>query len=315
MDLHKAQIKLSIVVSVYNEEQTITLLYNELKKVLNVIEINHEIIFVNDGSNDNSLNILSDLLQRDPQITVVSLSRNFGHEAAMIAGIDYSSGDAVICMDADLQHPPSKIKEMLDKNLEGYEIINMIRTENINIGIFKKISSKLFYYFLNKISPTEFVPNASDFFLISARVANILKTEYRERIRFLRGIIQVIGFKRTTIKFLAPVRAGGVSKYSFTKLLELSFSAISTFSNLPLRLGIIVGTIIGLLSLIVGIFSIIMKIMGRVPPGYTTIVVLVSFLFAVQLFVIGIIGEYLSHIFDESKKRPIYLTDKIISYK
>ncbi len=307
---------ISIVVSVFNEEQIIETFYYELRKInLNSLarEISCEIIFVDDGSNDRSLEILSDLSRKDPQVTIISLSRNYGHEAAMIAGIDYSSGDAVICMDADLQHPPFKIREMVNKYLEGYEVINMVRRESIDAGILKNISSKLFYYFLNKISLVEFIPNASDFFLISRRVADILKTEFRERIRFLRGLIQVIGFNKTAIEYVAPIRAGGKSKYSLVKLFALSLSAISTFSNLPLHLGIIVGTIIGLFSLSVGIFSIIMRIIGHVPPGYTTIVVLVSFLFAVQLFIIGIIGEYLSRIFDESKKRPIYLIDKTVS--
>lgn len=282
------------------------------KKNLDKLDIDYEVIFVNDGSCDNSLEILKDIAMRDENVKIISLSKNYGHEAAMLAGIDHSSGDAVICMDADLQHPPSKIKEMLKKFQEGYEIINMVRVENKDAKLLKKITSKLFYRFLNKISPAKFEPNASDFFLISKRISDILKTEFRERIRFLRGIIQIIGFKRTTIEFVAPKRAGGKSKYSIIKLFKFSLTAISSFSNIPLHLGIIASVIVGGFSVIVGIYSIIMKMLGYVPPGYTTIVVLISFLFAIQFFLIGVIGQYLGYIYDENKRRPIYLIDKII---
>lgn len=306
---------LSVVVPVYNEEQNLHLLYNHLYDVLSKLDCTFEIIFVDDGSTDGSLNIINELYDRGSRVKAISFTRNFGHEAAMIAGIDYSSGDAVICMDADLQHPPSKIKEMIDKFSEGYEIINMVRTGSKDASILKRITSRFFYYLLNKISQTKFEPNASDFFLISKRVADILRTEFRERARFLRGFIQIVGFKKTTINFIVPERAGGKSKYSLTKLFSLSINAMSTFSNLPLRLGIIAGLVFGLFSALVGIYSIIMKIMGNAPSGYTTIVVLISFLFAVQFFITGVIGEYIGFLFSESKKRPIYIVDKEINFE
>ncbi len=303
---------LTIVVSVFNEEQVLTLFYGELTKVLATLDINHEIIFVNDGSHDNSLKILSEYVLQNKHVKVVNFSKNFGHEAAMIAGIDYSAGDAVICMDADLQHPPEKIKEMLEKYLNDFEIINMVRTENCDAGFLKRMLSKSFYYLINKISPIRFEPNASDYFLISSRVASILKHEFRERTRFLRGFIQIVGFRTTTLDFVAPKRAGGESKYSFLKLFKLSLSAIAAFSNLPLRLGIIAGVSAGLFGIVEIIYSVFMKILGAAPPGYTTIVVLVSFMFAIQFFIIGIIGEYLGFIFAENKQRPIYIIEDLI---
>jgi polyisoprenyl-phosphate glycosyltransferase len=307
--------KVSLVVSAFNEEDVLQSFWDTTKKYLNEIDVPFEVIFVNDGSHDNSLTILRRFAEENKNIRIINFSRNFGHEAAMIAGIDNSSGDVVICMDADLQHPPSKIKEMIEKYSEGHEIINMVRIDNKGARLFRRLSSSFFYYFLNKISPIRFEPHASDFFLISRRIANILKSDFRERARFLRGFIQIIGFKKATIEFTAPERAAGKSKYSLFTLFKFSINAIATFSNLPLHLGVLSGIIIGILSILIGMFSIVMKFLGFTIPGYTTIVVLVSFLFAVQLFITGMIGEYIGFLFTENKKRPIYIVEGIIRNK
>jgi dolichol-phosphate mannosyltransferase len=309
-----SKVSLSVVVSVYNEDEMLAPFYHELLGALHELGMTYEIIFVNDGSEDDSARILADIAGRDRDVKVINLSKNFGHEAAMLAGIDHSSGTAVICMDADLQHPPSSIRELYAHFLNGYEVVNAVRKGTSDAAWFRRLFTRLFYNVLNRISYIKFEPNASDFFLISQRVASLLKDEFRERARFIRGYIQMVGFKRTMVSFVAPRRIRGSSKYSIVKLMKLSVLAIATFSNLPLRLGIMAGVIVGLFSLGVGAYSVVMKIIGRVPPGYTTIVVLISFLFAVQFFVIGIIGEYLSLIFDESKKRPIYITSSIISH-
>jgi len=282
---------------------------------LSDLKIEFEVLFVNDGSSDNSSYILSELSKKNTNIKVINFSRNYGHEAAMIAGIDYSSGDVVICMDADLQNPPEKIKDMVEKYLKGFDIVTMRRVENEGASISKKIASKIFYSILNLISPIKFEPNTSDFFLISNRIADILRTNFRERNRFLRGFLQMLGFSRATIDYVAPERAAGKSKYSYAKLFKLSLTAVATFSNLPLRLGVIFGIFMGALSIVVGIYSLVMKLLGYVIPGYTTVVVLISFLFAVQLFVTGLIGEYLGFLFEENKKRPIYIVDKVISHE
>jgi len=305
--------ELSLVVSVYNEGDTLGIFWEETEKCLNLLGISYEVVFVNDGSTDNSLDILANLSQKNDKVKVVNLSRNYGHEAAMLAGIDYSRGDAVVCLDADLQHPPSKLNEMIEKFNEGFEIINMTRRDNEDAGLFKKITSFIFYYILNLLSTAKFEPNASDFFLISRRVADIISNDFSERTRFLRGFIQIIGFRKTTIDFSASKRIAGSSKYSFSKLIILSLSAIVTFSNLPLRLSMMSGVIIAAVSLLVGIISIIVKLFGYVIPGYTTIVVLITFLFAFQLIILGIIGEYLGYIFNETKKRPIYLVENVIN--
>lgn len=249
------------------------------------------------------------------KIKTISFSRNYGHEAAMLAGIDYSSGDAVICLDSDLQHPPAIIDEMYKTFLNGYDVINMVRKNNHGSTLSKKLTSKFYYWLFNKISPVKFEENASDFFLISQKVADILKKEFREHNRYLRGYIQIIGFKKTTMEFIAPKRGAGKSKYNLRKLFSLSLNSIFTFSYLPLRLGVIASLIVGFLGIGVAVYSIVMKFLGFVPPGYTTIVVLISLLFSVQFFITGVIGEYLGFIFTENKKRPIYIVDFVKEHK
>ena len=194
--------KLSVVVSVYNEEKALREFYKETNKILEQIKNSgweHELIFVNDGSKDHSLDILEELAGMDKNVKIVSFSRNFGHEAAMIAGIDYSTGDGIICMDADLQHPPECIPKIIEKFDAGYEVINMVRTKNESAGLIKNITSSGFYWLINHISDVHFEPNASDFFAISRHVAQVLKDNYREKVRFLRGYVQNVGFKKTNI--------------------------------------------------------------------------------------------------------------------
>ncbi len=299
---------LSVVVSVYNEEAALPLFYDKTKEVLKGISWDHELVFVDDGSIDGSIDILNRLADEDRQVKVISFSRNFGHEAAMIAGIDHSSGDGIICMDADLQHPPELIPEITDKFDEGYQVINMVRSSNRSAGWLKNITSRLFYGLINILSETKFEPNASDFFAISAKVADVLRKNYRERTRFLRGYVQNVGFKKTTITYEAGERAAGESKYSIRKLFKFSVNTIVCFSDLPLKLGIGAGVISSLLGVIVLVYTLITR--NGAPNGYATIVILNCFMFAVLFVIIGIIGEYLSVLFTEMKDRPIYIVDE-----
>lgn len=305
----------SVIASVYNEEEGITAFYKELSAVLSSLGITYEIIFVNDGSRDNSLALLEEIAEQDKTVKLINFSRNFGHEAAMIAGIDHCCGDAVICMDSDLQHPPEMIPAMLQKRAEGFEVVNMVRTERKDAAFFQKMNSKLFYKFINSISPVKLAENASDFFLISQRVCKILQADFRERTRFLRGIIQIVGFKKTTLDYIANERIAGKSKYSFFKLLLLSFTAISSFSKFPLQLGIITGLIFVLISIILIIYSIVMWILENPVSGYTTLIVFMSAFAGIQLLVTGIMGQYISYIFDETKARPIYIVEKAINFE
>jgi dolichol-phosphate mannosyltransferase len=309
------KIDCSVIASVYNEEEGVMMFYECLSKTLAALQISYEIIFVNDGSADNSLSILKDIGESDPAVKVIDFSRNFGHEAAMLAGIDHARGEAVICMDSDLQHPPAMIPQMLQKKAEGFEVVNMVRTTRKDAGFLQKMNSKLFYKFINGISSVKLAENASDFFLISQKICKILQKDFRERTRFLRGIIQLVGFKKTTIDYEAPKRVAGKSKYSFFKLLKLSLTAVSSFSKIPLQLGIITGLIFGFLSLILIVFSLVMWILDKTIPGYTTLIIFMSAFAGIQLFITGLIGQYISYVFDEVKGRPVYIVDEVYEFE
>ena len=309
------KIDCSVVASVFNEEESVKKFYESLSETLISLQIDYEIIFVNDGSTDNSLNILKEIAVSDSTVRIIDFSKNFGHEAAMIAGIDYASGEAVICMDSDLQHPPEKIPEMLQKKAEGFDIVNMVRTDRKDAGFLQKMNSKLFYKFINSISSVKFVENASDFFLISQKVCKLLRNDFRERTRFLRGIIQLAGFRKTTIQYVAIKRVAGKSKYSFFKLLKLSFTAISSFSKVPLQLGIVTGLIFSAMSLILILYSLIMWILEKTIPGYTTLIIFMSAFAGIQLLVTGLIGQYISYVFDEVKRRPMYIVNDIYNFE
>ena len=296
---------LSVVVSVYNEEEALAQFYQVTEGILNTISWDYELVFVNDGSRDQSLSILNRLADSNPKVKVVSFSRNFGHEAAMIAGIDYSQGDGIICMDADLQHPPACIPEIIRRFEDGYEVINMVRTKNESAGWFKNMASSAFYKLINALSDVKFESNASDFFAISRNVAAVLKENYREKVRFLRGYVQNVGFSKTTIEYEARARVAGESKYSIRKLFQFSVNTIVCFSNLPLKLGIFAGIFAGFLGLVVLVYTLFTR--SGAPSGYATIVILNCFMFAFLFLIVGIIGEYISILFTELKDRPIYI--------
>ncbi len=299
---------ISVVVSVYNEEKALEDFFRETSRVLEETGWDWELIFVNDGSADKSLSVLKGLAAQDKRVKLVSFSRNFGHEAAMIAGMDFSSGEVVVCMDADLQHPPACIPEILKKREEGYEVISMVRTKNRTAGLIKNITSSGFYWLINHISDVHFEPNASDFFAVSRRVARVMRENYRERVRFLRGYVQNVGFKRTTIEYEAGVRVAGESKYSLKKLFAFSINTILCFSNMPLKLGIYTGIFSALLGVAVMVYTLFTR--QGAPSGYATIVVLLCFMFAMMFVLIGIIGEYIAILFTELKDRPIYIVEE-----
>ena len=307
----KKSCKLSVVVSVYNEEKALREFYKETNKILEQIKNSgweHEIIFVNDGSADNSLSILEELAKEDHDVKLISFSRNFGHEAAMIAGIDHSTGDGIICMDADLQHPPECIPQIIEKFSAGYEVINMVRIKNKSAGLVKNITSSGFYWLINHISDVHFEPNASDFFAISSHVAQVLKDNYREKVRFLRGYVQNVGFKKTNLEYEARARVAGESKYSIKKLFIFSINTILCFSNMPLKLGIYAGVFSAALGVLVMVYTLCTR--QGAPSGYATIVVLLCFMFAMMFLLIGIIGEYIAILFTELKDRPVYIVEK-----
>ena len=317
----------SIIVSVYNEEASLENFFEACSSALStcragskkdsacekIVEKYHtEILFVDDGSTDRSPLILDRLALVYPELVkVIHFSRNFGHEAAMTAGLDYASGDFLIFMDADLQHSPELIPEMLARYEEGFHVVSMVRTKNASAGILKNLSSAAFYWVLNHLSPLHFEANASDFFGISSSVQQVLKKYYREKVRYLRGYVQSLGFSKTKIEYEAGVRQGGKSHYSLRKLWAFSRNTLLSFSNLPLKLGIFASVC----SMFLGILLLVYTLLTRkgAPSGYATIVVLLCFMFAVLFFVVGIIGEYIALLFEEIKDRPIYVVSKTMN--
>lgn len=300
---------LSVVVSVYNEELALREFYQETGAVLKALppSWDYELLFVNDGSADRSLEILRELARRDSRVRVVEFSRNFGHEAAMIAGIDYARGDGIVCMDADLQHPPECLLEIVEKFDQGYEVISMVRMKNKTAGLVKNITSAAFYKLINHLSDVKFEPNASDFFAVSKAAADVLRNNYREKVRFLRGYVQSVGFNRTTIQYEARPRFAGESKYSLRSLFRFSINTILCFSDMPLKLGIYSGSAVAVFGILMMAYTIWTWAKYGTPSGYATIVVLMSFMFAMLFVIVGIIGEYIAILFSELKDRPIYI--------
>ena len=302
---------LSLIVSVFNEEGGLTQFYEKASAVLRELSesreaLCYEMLFVDDGSTDRSGDLLSELRKKDPEhVTVLSFSRNFGHEAAMTAGLDYASGDVLIFMDADLQHPPDLIPDILDKIEEGYEIVNMARTKNESAGLIKNVTSRAFYGLVNILSDMHMEPSASDFFAMDKKAASVLRMNYREKVRFLRGYVQNIGFRKAVIPYEAGVRVAGKSHYSLKRLWKLSMDTIICFSDVPLKLGIYAGIMSAFLGILLIGYTILTR--GTAPSGYATIVIALCFMFAVLFLIIGIIGEYISVIFKELKDRPIYI--------
>lgn len=299
--------KISIIISVYNEEAALKEFYGVSRPFFEKLSWDYELIFVNDGSTDQSLMILKEFAKENPKVKLINFSRNFGHEAAMLAGLDHSRGDALVCMDADLQHPPECVEQIIGKFEEGYEVISMVRTRNRSAGFIKNLTSAAFYKLINKISDVKLEANASDFFAMTEPAARILRENYREKVRFLRGYVQNIGFSRCSIGYEARPRIAGESKYSLKKLFQFSVNTILCFSDLPLKLGIYSGMIVGFLGLVVMVETIYEWAVRGTPNGYATIVVLLCFMFAMLFVVVGIIGEYIAILFTELKDRPIYI--------
>lgn len=302
---------LSIVVSAYNEEAGLRQFYRTASgyaAVLTAQGWDYEFVFVNDGSADRTGEILDELSAEDPMhVRVLHFSRNFGHEAAMTAGLDYAEGDGLVFMDADLQHPPQYLSAIADKFNAGFQVISMVRTENKSAGLLKNITSGAFYWLINRVSEVRLEPNASDFFAITRAVQLVLQRNYREKVRFLRGYVQNVGFRKTTICYEAAPRAAGHSHYSMKKLFVFAMNTIMCFSNMPLKLGIFSGLGSGFLGLLVLLYTLVTR--KGAPSGYATIVVLLCFMFAVLFIVVGIIGEYVAVLFEELKDRPIYIVE------
>lgn len=301
------EIKLSIIVSVYNEQEVLPYFHEEMIKVLDSMDTPFELIYVNDGSSDGSQKILEEISKDNAGVRVITFSKNFGHEAAMIAGIDHSTGGFIVCIDADLEKPPSEVVRMYQAYQQGCDVINMVYSQDENRKRSKQYTAKMYYKFLNKISRVEFVENASDFFGISRRVADVLKEDYRERRRYIRGYIQSMGFQSVCLQYVPNKRAAGTSKYSFKSLFNLAVVAIMNFSDKPLQLGFYFSAFCFLITAALGVSLIYNQIDGAVMDSMLLMATIFLFLFTIMFFLLGVLGIYLGDIQKECKKKPIYL--------
>ncbi len=302
----------SIVVSAYNEENNVSELYKQLNVIVKKIKnVNFEFLFVDDGSTDKTYANCLKLQKKDERVKLVQLKRNFGHEIAMTAGMDYANGDAVIFMDADLQHPPVYVAKMVELWLGGKEIVLTKRIDNKATSKFYKLCTKAFYYILNKLSETKIMENAPDFRLLDRKYVDFLKN-FNEQDRLFRGMLSWIMPQDNVaiIDFVAPERFSGKSKYNFFKLCGLAMNSVVQFSVLPLRLAVYLGLLTATLAFCLGLYVFVEHFFMHNPtPGYATIMITVIFLGSVQLICLGIIGEYIGKIHMEVKKRPLYVAD------
>lgn len=298
--------ELSVVVPVFNEQENLPQLYQRLVTTLDRVGLMYELILVDDGSRDQSIPIMHELAAADPRVTVIELARNFGHQVAISAGLDHARGHGVIVMDADLQDPPEVLPEFIAKWREGYEVVYAIR-EKRKENIFKRMAYAAFYRLLQRVAQVEIPLDAGDFCIMDRRIVDLLNG-MPERSRFVRGIRSWVGFRQIGMPYERHARHAGRPKYTFTRLLYLALDGLVSFSFLPLRVITALGFVVSALSILLAIAYTIQKItIGLSPPGFATLTVAIFFLAGIQLVTIGVIGEYVGRIFEEVKRRPLYV--------
>ncbi len=307
--------KISIVIPMYYEEQVAQECYERMTKVVNAINnYDYEIIFVNDGSKDKTLDILENIASKDDKVKIISFSRNFGHQCAVTAGIKYVTGDVIVIIDADLQDPPELIPEMLKLWEEGNEVIYGKRKTRDGESAFKLLTAKMFYNTLNALSDVEIPKDTGDFRLVDRKVVDVINS-LPEHNKFLRGLFSWVGFKQIPYEYERKERFAGKTKYPLKKMLKLASDGIISFSTKPLKIVGGLGILSIIISLIILIYSIISYIfnLNNLTAGWTSIMVTVTLFSGVQLLSIWIISEYIARIYDETKQRPQYIIDKKIN--
>lgn len=307
MPLNSGTVELSVIIPLYNEELNIDCLFERLTLVLNRLNMKYEIICVNDGSKDNTIERLIDYHYKNPVIKIVNLSRNFGKEIALSAGLDYANGAAVVPIDADLQDPPELIAEMVEKWREGYDVIYATRRSRNEETWLKRFTANAFYRTLNRISLVPIPHDTGDFRLLDRRVVDALK-KMPERNRFMKGLFSWVGFKQTSIYFDRPARYQGESTWNYWRLWNFALDGITSFSFIPLKVWSYIGVLVAIPSFFYASFLVLRTlIFGIDLPGYASIMVAILFLGGVQLVSLGVIGEYLGRVYEEVKRRPLYL--------
>lgn len=306
--------RLVVVSPVYNEVEGIAHFVGAVRAVMERLPYAYRLVLVNDGATDGTDRELDRLQAEDPaHLTVVHLSRNFGHQAALTAGMDLADGDAMICLDCDMQHPPALIPELVARWEQGYDIVQAARREIAEVSWFKRATARGFYALLNLLSPTRIEPMASDFRLLSRPVVEVFRRDLRERDRFIRGLVSWVGFRYCCIEFDAPPRFAGQTNYSLGKMLRFARTGVISFSKLPLKFAALLGLVVSGLSLAYGLFAVFAYffLARSVMPGWASIVLVTTFLGGCQLLFLGLIGEYIATIFDEIKARPVYIVARV----
>ena len=302
---------ISIVIPVLNEQHVLRELYDRIAQVFKETAIPYELVFVNDGSTDESEEVLEELQQQDARVKIIELSRNFGHQRAIMAGLDYASGDAVITMDADLQHAPELIGTMIEQWNQGYEIVYTCREPSPKTGLWKRFTSRFFYALFNRLSAVQIPQGTADFRLLDKKVVAALR-QFPERTLFIRGLVQWMGYRQKAINYTADPRFAGESKYSFLKMLRLAVDGITSFSSIPLYFSMFFGLLISICSFVYGLVVIYVRLFtNRAAQGTTSILVAIIFMGGIILVTLGILGLYLGRIYEEVKNRPRYLVKKV----
>ena len=312
-----ARPELSVVIPIFNEAAVIDELKRRLAEVMGKLDASvrsWEVIFIDDGSRDASLEMLRQMAAVEPRFKVVSFARNFGHQMAITAGVDMAEGDAVVIMDADLQDPPEVVVEMMEKFREGFDVVYGVRKSRAGETAFKTLTASVFYRVLNSFLGVQIPVDAGDFRLVSRPVVLTLRA-LRERHRFVRGMVAWVGFKQTALYYDREARFAGETKYPFSKMLRFALDAITSFSILPLRFATWLGIGVGLVAIAYSLFAIYVKVFqGGLVPGWTTLMIAVALGASAQLFMIGVLGEYVGRIYEEIKRRPLYITAEKLNF-
>lgn len=300
------QKRLSVVIPAYNEEANVSRMHVAVSSAAKDLDTDLEVIFVDDGSRDATAERIRELAAGDARVRLISFTRNFGHQAALTAGLQAATGDAIITMDCDLQQPPELIPEMVSAWRAGNEVVQMVRDQTVDAGPGKRFMSRNFYRLMNLVSDTPITPGAADFQLLDRTALNALLSLGDHR-PFLRGMVSWLGFRTTAIHYTASARAGGASGYTWRKMVSMAVDAITAFSVKPLRLAFYMGCLSALLSLLYLLYIIRELLAGRTVEGWTSLMVVLLFLGASQLVTLGIVGEYVGRIYDQTRGRPRFI--------
>jgi glycosyltransferase involved in cell wall biosynthesis len=305
----------SLVIPIFNEEAVLPLLIRRIAMLLDALDARAEAIFVDDGSSDTSVIYLRGMVAEDPRFLLIELSRNFGHQIAITAGMDAAAGDAVIVMDADLQDPPEVVLQLIEKWKEGYEIVYARRIRREGETWFKRFTASIFYRLMEKMTSVDIPRDVGDFRLIGRKALDTFK-QMPERNRFVRGMFGWMGYKQTAVSFERPARAAGETKYPFWKMLRLAVHGIIGFSEKPLRMALWAGLAISGVAALLGLYAVASWVFNfGVVQGWTSTVVIISFLSGINLFMTGIVGLYVGGIHSEIKRRPLYVIDRLSGFE